>query len=446
MLSDSAILKKIERQPKRTAGFKQLVRELGLHGDAAPRTLRPPGTPGRQRPTRSGRFRPLRDSPGRRRQEHGRRQAQHASRRLRLRRSRSHVAQRAASKPSLSGDIFIPPPAVGSAMHGDRVLVEVGNDPSRRPRRRPHHSPRQPRPHHRGRHLPLRPAPQLRHPHRPEDLAGNRNPAGPGASRQRSAVPLCRLWRSSPNARQQSDPHRVLGEEAARRAELGRPRRRRRRRRNHRLAHRHPESPRQSRRDPRLRRRLRRRRRNHHSQIPSAPPLSRRSARRSASHRTASFRAAKSQRAATSAICPSSPSTAKPPATSTTPSPSASSTTATSNCRSTSPTSPTTSLPARRSISEARLRGTSVYFPDRAVPMLPLELSTDICSLRPQVDRLVLSCVMEIDHRGEIVGYELMRRHHPLRRAHDLHRRAAPSSKATPPCASVTRRWSARSS
>ena len=56
---------------------------------------------------------------------------------------------------------------------------------------------------------------------------------------------------------------------------------------------------------------------------------------------------------------------------------------------------------------EARLRGTSVYFPDRAVPMLPLELSTDICSLRPQVDRLVMSCVMEIDNRGEIVGFEL---------------------------------------
>ncbi len=56
---------------------------------------------------------------------------------------------------------------------------------------------------------------------------------------------------------------------------------------------------------------------------------------------------------------------------------------------------------------EARLRGTSVYFPDRAVPMLPLELSTDICSLRPQVDRLVLSCIMEIDHQGEIAAYEI---------------------------------------
>jgi len=56
---------------------------------------------------------------------------------------------------------------------------------------------------------------------------------------------------------------------------------------------------------------------------------------------------------------------------------------------------------------EARLRGTSVYFPDRAVPMLPLELSTDICSLRPHQDRLVMSCVMEIDHQGEVIGYEI---------------------------------------
>jgi ribonuclease R len=56
---------------------------------------------------------------------------------------------------------------------------------------------------------------------------------------------------------------------------------------------------------------------------------------------------------------------------------------------------------------EARLRGTSVYFPDRAVPMLPAELSTDLCSLRPNLDRLALSCLMEIDHQGEVLGYEI---------------------------------------
>jgi ribonuclease R len=56
---------------------------------------------------------------------------------------------------------------------------------------------------------------------------------------------------------------------------------------------------------------------------------------------------------------------------------------------------------------EARLRGTSVYFPDRAIPMLPPQLSSGMCSLRPDEDRLVLSCLMEIDGRGEVLGYEV---------------------------------------
>ncbi|MGA9242415.1 MAG: RNB domain-containing ribonuclease [Silvibacterium sp.] len=56
---------------------------------------------------------------------------------------------------------------------------------------------------------------------------------------------------------------------------------------------------------------------------------------------------------------------------------------------------------------EARLRGNSVYFPDRAIPMLPQELSTDICSLRPGEDRLVLSCLMNIDAGGNVLDYEV---------------------------------------
>ena len=56
---------------------------------------------------------------------------------------------------------------------------------------------------------------------------------------------------------------------------------------------------------------------------------------------------------------------------------------------------------------EAIQRGTSVYFPDRAIHMFPEALATGLCSLRPQVDRLVQSCLMEVDARGDVRRYEL---------------------------------------
>jgi ribonuclease R len=56
---------------------------------------------------------------------------------------------------------------------------------------------------------------------------------------------------------------------------------------------------------------------------------------------------------------------------------------------------------------EAYDRGTSVYFPERAVHMFPSELATGLCSLNPHVDRLVQSCLMEVDRQGDVVRHEI---------------------------------------
>ncbi len=56
---------------------------------------------------------------------------------------------------------------------------------------------------------------------------------------------------------------------------------------------------------------------------------------------------------------------------------------------------------------EAFSRGTSVYFPEQVIPMLPNRLCNDLCSLREGVDRLTLSCIMTVNDKGKVIDYEI---------------------------------------
>jgi exoribonuclease R len=127
MLSDSTILKHIARQPKRAAGFKQLVRELGLHGDARGELdarLQKLVAAGELVQLNSDRYALPQPAAAR------------SDKNLAVGRLSMHrdgfgfvipdaSSLSASLKSHLVGDIFIAPHAIGNAMHGDRVLVDI---------------------------------------------------------------------------------------------------------------------------------------------------------------------------------------------------------------------------------------------------------------------------------------------------------------------------------
>ena len=55
---------------------------------------------------------------------------------------------------------------------------------------------------------------------------------------------------------------------------------------------------------------------------------------------------------------------------------------------------------------ESQTRGNSVYFPSRVIPMLPINLSNELCSLKPQVDRLVMTCEVHVNAKGQVIKYQ----------------------------------------
>jgi ribonuclease R len=416
MLSDFAILKKIEQQSKRTAGFKQLARELGVHGDARRELferLKHLVAGGQLQQVGPDRYAIPQGAAGK----------NMAVGRLSMHRDGfGFVIPEANSlderlKGKLAGDIFIPPPFVGSAMHGDRVLVEIGNiRPDGRAEGRivrligRAHSTVVGKFHYGSRRNYVTPIDQkiTQEIVIPEGMeypasAADANTSGPP---QRVQDALATAGGRPASLEGRKSPHRVLGREAARRAAWDdlenvvvdveitdwptatqNPRGRvveilgyeddfgadvEIMIRKHHLPHRFPLAV--------------------LAEAQEAEPV----IPSSEAHKRRDFRGlpivtidGETARDFDDAVIVQ--------------------LLENGNFELQVHIADVAHYVTPESAldQEARLRGTSVYFPDRAVPMLPLELSTDICSLRPQVERLVMSCVMEIDHQGEIVGYEL---------------------------------------
>src|SRR5271167_1420067 len=123
MITDAFILRHIERQPHRSAGFKQLVREMALRGDEwqplADR-LQALVKGGRLMETARDRYTLV---------EHAAAHQNLIAGRLTMHRDGyGFVIPNAGQRSTISGDIYVSPQAIGSAMHGDQVLVELGRN------------------------------------------------------------------------------------------------------------------------------------------------------------------------------------------------------------------------------------------------------------------------------------------------------------------------------
>lgn len=414
MLSDSTILKHIARQPKRSAGYKQLIRELGLHGDARDELesrLEKLVAAKELVQLNSDRYALPYSDPN----KPDKRDKNLVAGRLTMHRDGfgfvipDATSLSAAMKSRLVGDIFIPPPAIGSAMHGDRVLVEiVANRSDGRAEGRIVRSVVRSHPtvvgifHYGSRHNFVKPI---------DSKLTQEIVIPPGMEIPGDAVvPVAGSSGKAETRKAQGhgkkSVDRVLGEEAARRADYDdlegvvvdveitdwpTPTQSPRGRvfeivgreddfgvdveitiRKFHLPHRFPAATLEE-------------AQSISGVIPSAELRRRRDFRALAIVTIDGETARDFDDAVTVSRL------------------------ANGNFELQVHIADVAHYVKEGSAldQEARLRATSVYFPDRAVPMLPLELSTDICSLRPQVERLVLSCVMEIDPRGEIVGYEL---------------------------------------
>jgi len=225
VLSDSDILKKIEQQPKRTAGFKQMTRELGVHGDSRRELferLKHLVASGQLQQVGPDRYAIPQAASGK----------NMAVGRLSMHRDGfGFVIPEANSleprlKARLVGDIFIPPPAVGSAMHGDRVIVEIGNiRPDGRAEGRivrlvgRAHSTVVGKFHYSGRRNYVTPIDQKI----TQEIVippGMEYPDGVEAPPPSAAVPSTNSGQAVGVSRPHSrSPHRVLGQEASRRAD-----------------------------------------------------------------------------------------------------------------------------------------------------------------------------------------------------------------------------------